>query len=993
MDLNQFRNPPRSARPMVRWWWPGLDVDKAELEREVADLDQSGLGGAELQPFLIGSPMKMSKTDAQREQRTHRFMQPYHYEMMAAVLAEASRRGLTIDITQNSAWPTGGTHISLADSAQTLLFGETVVAGPRLFNGPVPPLKPLRLYAFLGRVIPLVMRGLKMIEYLPEDKKLVRVVAGKLLGRKGKFTSWKIRESARLDPNSMVDLTGHVSGGQLEWEVPEGRWQVFAFYAGTAGAYPLMDARSAPGKNALVVDHFNADALRRHLEAFLGQPQGQTGEPGQGQDASLLRPYFGKTLRAIFTDSFELISPMHWTHDFLEEFERRRGYDVTPYLPATYIPLKDVGYFTYGNELNLPNFDFPGTMGRRIRYDFQRTLSELFIEEFICAAAGWAEEHGIQSRVQGYGNLADPLQMLGRSHIPETEQLYAGGALHFLKLTGSAATLYKRPLATSETLVWSGRPYMTTPLKWRVGLDRLFESGINQAIYHGFPYRHPDYPFPGFQPFASPHMPPGMGFSSDMSRDNPLLFASAPVMNGYAARAQYLLQESKTCAAVGLFYQLFDFPNGNYIQEELVQGVLDDLDAQVPKSSFLIEMVMPTKPVTSGDRGWVAETAALGSELVANGWYYQFFNEDSLLRAEVRGKKVVMGEAEFSALVLYKETSLPAAAAEKLQQLAQAGIPVLFVGSKPSSDPGYFEHETRDESVQRAMASIRTPVLQTPVQVVDALKSGGIHPQVGYEHAQKKLGFIHKAARQETDPIQELYFLRSRSRKEQTVTVTLGRNGRVPVELDLWTGEVTRLAFEPAAHGQVKLGLTFPGYSARMIGLVDEATAAGLPQAALDLRENELTPVWTLTNFDFSATLRKADGSTRPVELVIEEPADWRSEPETRGLYAGTYSIRFKIARIQPGQRTFLCFDQVCDRADITLNGQVLPPLLVMPWCVEISEALREGENELSIAVTSTLRNTLVEYGNKGAKLYAQYRKQVSMPAGLIGAVKVCVKK
>ena len=80
---------------------------------------------------------------------------------------------------------------------------------------------------------------------------------------------------------------------------------------------------------------------------------------------------------------------MHWSRTFLEEFERRRGYDVSPYLPVTYVPLKDVGYYTYGNELNLPNFDFAGDAGQRIRYDFQRTLSDLFIDEFIRGEADW----------------------------------------------------------------------------------------------------------------------------------------------------------------------------------------------------------------------------------------------------------------------------------------------------------------------------------------------------------------------------------------------------------------------------------------------------------------------------------------------------------------------------------------------------------------------------------------------------------------------------
>jgi hypothetical protein len=85
------------------------------------------------------------------------------------------------------------------------------------------------------------------------------------------------------------------------------------------------------------------------------------------------------------------------------------------------------------------------------------------------------------------------------------------------------------------------------------GLDRLYESGINQVIYHGFPYHHPSFPSPGYHPFASPHMAM-MTFSTDMSANDPLLAGAAPAINAYASRAQYLLQRSRTRARVGIFY-------------------------------------------------------------------------------------------------------------------------------------------------------------------------------------------------------------------------------------------------------------------------------------------------------------------------------------------------------------------------------------------------------------------------------------------------------
>ena len=45
------------------------------------------------------------------------------------------------------------------------------------------------------------------------------------------------------------------------------------------------------------------------------------------------KPYVGKSLKYVATDSWEL-GGTNWTRAFREEFKRRRGYDPVPYLPV-----------------------------------------------------------------------------------------------------------------------------------------------------------------------------------------------------------------------------------------------------------------------------------------------------------------------------------------------------------------------------------------------------------------------------------------------------------------------------------------------------------------------------------------------------------------------------------------------------------------------------------------------------------------------------------
>ena len=76
--------------------------------------------------------------------------------------------------------------------------------------------------------------------------------------------------------------------------------------------------RAAMGAEGFVLDHYDRSALDAHLKA-VGDPCCEA--------LKRTPPY------AIFSDSLEVYDS-DWTPDFLAEFRKRRGYDLTPYLPA-----------------------------------------------------------------------------------------------------------------------------------------------------------------------------------------------------------------------------------------------------------------------------------------------------------------------------------------------------------------------------------------------------------------------------------------------------------------------------------------------------------------------------------------------------------------------------------------------------------------------------------------------------------------------------------
>src|SRR5207244_12893317 len=79
-----------------------------------------------------------------------------------------------------------------------------------------------------------------------------------------------------------------------------------------------MVKRPAVGAEGYVLDHYNRDAIATHLRTA-ADPM---------MEAMRNTPTY-----AVFSDSLEVYNS-DCTADFLEEFLKRRGYDLLPYLPA-----------------------------------------------------------------------------------------------------------------------------------------------------------------------------------------------------------------------------------------------------------------------------------------------------------------------------------------------------------------------------------------------------------------------------------------------------------------------------------------------------------------------------------------------------------------------------------------------------------------------------------------------------------------------------------
>ncbi len=237
-----FQNPPHDSKIMVRWWWFGPAVTSQELEKEMHEMKDAGIGGFEVQPVY---PLTLDEPS--NGLVNLRYLSPEFLKAVSDVAHTAQELGLRMDMTMGSGWPFGGPHITPELAAERLTCiriplpeSAQKISGPALKEG---------------------------------QRFLAAFVAA---GDAGKFQS----DSARpIAPNSDGDFVLPSS--------PSGPRILLFFISDLTGQ---QVKRATVGAEGNVLDHYSRDAIEKHMD-IVGAPLEQAG---------------GGKIRAMFCDSLEV---------------------------------------------------------------------------------------------------------------------------------------------------------------------------------------------------------------------------------------------------------------------------------------------------------------------------------------------------------------------------------------------------------------------------------------------------------------------------------------------------------------------------------------------------------------------------------------------------------------------------------------------------------------------------------------------------------------
>jgi hypothetical protein len=849
-----FAHPPDDCRIMMRWWWFGPSAEKPEIERELKQMKAAGIGGVEMATLY---PLALD--DQSRQFHNYPFLSDEHIVNIHFAAETARKLGLRVDVTLGSGWPFGGPHIPVSHAAGELRV-EAVFAPAGTASVPVPPIES-------GE----------------------RTIAAFLVPGTGANLDLKLTKKLPLSSGLRLALNYPASADRT----------VLLFIASRTG---MMVKRAAEGAQGLVLDHYDSAAIQNHLKTVGDRLLSAFGEHP---------PY------AVFSDSLEDYGS-DWTPVLLAEFQRRRGYDLTPYLPAL---VGDIG---------------PETAA--VRHDWGMTLTELANERYLQPLYTWAHDHRTLFRSQTYGFPPVTLSSNRFEDLPEGEgkaTIDMWRQFSDTRWAASAGHLFHHNVVSSETWTWLHSPaFRATPLDMKAEADLHFLQGINQLVGHGWPYSPESAGEPGWRMYAA----------GAFNAHNPWFFAM-PDLTGYLQRVSYALRLGTPVNDVAVL-----LPND---------------DAWAAFKARIQQNRPPTSPGgfdESGSNITIDESMPrlLGTDIIPqildSGFSFDFIDADAIRAAGI----------PYKAIVLPGVDRLPSDAYEKIVEFARSGGIVIATRREPSTAPGFRDAAAVSARIQALSRDLFHANLATAHFIADertlgeALKSW-LHPDFEAMPHVPEVGFVHRHLQSG-----DLYFVANTSNRPQSFGVKVRSFAAHAEFWDPFTGKVTGIE----NPGDIRLALA--PYESRLIFFSQLTLAHSSPSMKTEEKRTDISHGWEITfptSSESSDVAIPASWTERSDRRYYSGLATYRKKIEVSAgdlIPGSSIEIDFgegtPVGKPEPlprfNMRAYL-ESPVREAAKVFVNEQFAGYIWHPPFRLEIAPLLRPGKNDIRLVVGNTAINEL----------------------------------
>ncbi len=934
-----FKSPPREARPRALWDWVDGNFSLKEITREMEEAVEKGMGGFDI--------WDVSKRVDEHDivPAGPPFMSDAYMEGIVHAIHEAERLGLDLGLIIASGWNAGGSWIEPRHQTMGLYRSSVTTQGGSIEKMKIPfPELPDKAGKKGRKVQAIIKRG---EDGLPVYYKDIAVLAVSL-------------KNGTVE--KMVDLTDSFSPVDgITTTLPKGDWTVTRYVCTNTGQ-PMIS--QTPNSKGPMIDHFSQEATKFHLNYFFDRLEEYLDEPVANSGLTYL-----------YTDSYEVVGQL-WTPSLADEFKKRTGYSLVPYLPV-------MDGFEVG--------DAETTM--RFMYDFRKVLSDLIIENHYQKATEMCEERGIsfvaEAAGPGWPIHNCPFESLKSSgslsfprgefwHLPEDPFFSERGGeerrqhylqdLQVIKGVASASHMYDQKYVEAEAFTGT-HLWIEGPGDLKRTADRAFCEGLNRINFHTWPHTPEEAGEPGWiYPFGTLH------------NENRIWWPMARPWMEYLGRNSFMLQQGNFVGDVLFFY---GDSAPNFVKAKHID----------PSLGF--------------------------------GYDYDVTNTDILVNKLTveEGRLVLPHGPSYEVLVLPEEDYMLPAIVEKVMELAKKGATI--VGPKPVRSHGLFNSRQNDSLVRVLADSLwgecdGVNILENEFgkgrvvwgkSIRRVLHEKGVDPDFSFIGNSDSTGIDYIHRRQGDN---DFYLIRNTTDSAFTGEGTFRVSGKRPEYWNPVTGQITPCKLYDSDRNSTTVALNLSKYGSIYVVFSDRKVVPHYTSFTINGKKYFSPPSfrttdslrWWLWLEDNPALMfaragqfqleddqgRKRDFQISKGTSVQEVGGPWRIEfPRQDGplhrieadtlkswteyedhfvrFYSGiaTYSTEINLDStfFTRGFRYYLDLGEVCEIAHVIVNRSDSTVLWTPVKTMDVTEMLRPGANIVEVHVANTWHNKLAGESRK----------------------------
>ena len=455
-----FLNPPEAAKPGVLWMWMGANISKAGITKDLEALKKEGFNRTTMFSLADITTPWAGIIGKSPTPEIISWTEPW-WKLVRFAAEESKRLGMDFGMYNGAGYEaSGGTWITPELSMQEICWSQNKVTGHKkvtiqLARPQVDPRGHTPYPIYNGETGLVEIPEIAARNTFYKDVAVLALPANEIIAKE-----------------SVIDLTGKMNiNGEVVWDAPAGDWIIYRFGHTTSGTLIQPAQWKATG---LECDKMNENAVAFHINHIIGEIQKHLGD------------LIGTGFTHVHFDSYEAGDPT-WTEKMPEEFLKRRGYSIIPWL-ATFAGRK-IG--TSQDSIKFKN-------------DFDATIKDLYRDVYFTTLSKKLKAAHLTFLCEPYGGPWRQDEIMPLVAKVMTEFWTHGGAYSPYELEPTVAALRKSGQNLIEAEAFTGDPadskWDETPAWLKPIGDAAFCAGVNHIILHRFVQQAFD---DGYQPGAT----------------------------------------------------------------------------------------------------------------------------------------------------------------------------------------------------------------------------------------------------------------------------------------------------------------------------------------------------------------------------------------------------------------------------------------------------------------------------------------------------------